>query len=59
MRVLGPAFGLTQDYIRKHLGIRFTVDNSRSVNELGLVYRPVEETVLDHYEAWLAQQGKR
>ncbi|MEW2395148.1 NAD-dependent epimerase/dehydratase family protein [Streptomyces sp. NPDC046862] len=52
VRVLGPAFGLTQDYIRKHLGIRFRVDNGRSVRELGITYRPVEETVLDHYEAW-------
>ncbi|MGW7257351.1 NAD-dependent epimerase/dehydratase family protein [Streptomyces sp. NPDC054834] len=51
VRVLGPAFGLTQDYIRKHLGIRFRVDNSRSVHELGLSYRPVEETLLDHYES--------
>ncbi|MFE5818797.1 NAD-dependent epimerase/dehydratase family protein [Streptomyces sp. NPDC056479] len=52
VRVLGPAFGLSQDYIRKHLGIRFRVDNSRSVSELGITYRPIEETVLDHYEAW-------
>ncbi|MFF8353349.1 NAD-dependent epimerase/dehydratase family protein [Streptomyces chartreusis] len=52
VRILGPAFGLTQDYIRKHLGIRFRVDNSRSVNELGITYRPIEQTVLDHYEAW-------
>lgn len=56
VRVLGPAFGLTQDYIRKHLGIRFRVDNSRSVHELGLTYRPIEETVLDHYEAWRGQR---
>ncbi|KUO05428.1 NAD-dependent epimerase/dehydratase family protein [Streptomyces caeruleatus] len=52
VRVLGPAFGLTQDYIRKHLGIRFRVDNSRSVSELGITYRPIEQTLLDHYEAW-------
>ncbi|MFC5218299.1 NAD-dependent epimerase/dehydratase family protein [Streptomyces coerulescens] len=52
VRILGPAFGLTQDYIRKHLGIRFRVDNSRSVSELGITYRPIEQTVLDHYEAW-------
>lgn len=58
VRILGPAFGLTQDYIRKHLGIRFRVDNGRSVRELGLTYRPVEETVLDHYEAWRAQRRK-
>ncbi|MPY56810.1 cinnamyl alcohol dehydrogenase, partial [Streptomyces spongiae] len=59
VRVLGPAFGLTQDYIRKHLGIRFRVDNSRSVHELGVTYRPVEETVLDHYEAWRRQRAAR
>jgi nucleoside-diphosphate-sugar epimerase len=57
VRLLGPAFGLTQDYIRKHLGIRFRVDNGRSVRELGITYRPIEETVLDHYEAWRRQRS--
>ncbi|GGK62815.1 NAD-dependent epimerase/dehydratase family protein [Streptomyces flaveus] len=57
VRILGPAFGLTQDYIRKHLGIRFRVDNSRSVHELGVTYRPIGQTVLDHYEAWRRQRG--
>jgi nucleoside-diphosphate-sugar epimerase len=52
VRLLGPRFGLTQEYISKHLGIRFAVDNRRSVEELGIDYRPVEETVLDHYESW-------
>ncbi|MET7472896.1 NAD-dependent epimerase/dehydratase family protein [Streptomyces sp. NPDC005648] len=58
VRILGPAFGLTQDYIRKHLGIRFEVDNRRGVRELGISYRPVEETLLDHYEAWRRQRGR-
>lgn len=56
VRVLGPRFGLTQDYIRKHLGIHFAVDNRRSVEELGISYRSVEETVLDHYESWRERQ---
>ncbi|MEU3517576.1 NAD-dependent epimerase/dehydratase family protein [Streptomyces sp. NPDC006654] len=58
VRILGPLFGLTQDYIRKHLGIRFRVDNSRSVHELGLVYRPVEETLLDHHESWRTRRRR-
>jgi nucleoside-diphosphate-sugar epimerase len=57
VRVLGPFFGLTQDYIRKHLGVRFAVDNSRSTGGLGLIYRPFEETLLDHYQAWLRQRA--
>jgi hypothetical protein len=39
VRVLGPRFGLTPDYIAKHLGISFAVDNRRSVDELGLAER--------------------
>ncbi|MGW0212013.1 NAD-dependent epimerase/dehydratase family protein [Streptomyces sp. NPDC003233] len=58
VRVLGPAFGLTQDYIRRHLGIRFRVDNSRSIRELGLSYRPLEDTLLDHYESRRAHRRR-
>ena len=57
VRVLGPRFGLTPDYIAKHLGISFAVDNHRSVDELGLAYRPVRETMLDHYESWRARRA--
>jgi len=59
VRVLGPRFGLTQDYIGKHLGIRFAVDNHRSVEELGIDYRPVQETVLDHFDSWREQRRGR
>ncbi|MGW5655178.1 NAD-dependent epimerase/dehydratase family protein [Streptomyces humi] len=58
VRLLGPLFGLSQEYIRRHLGIRFRVDNGRGVRELGLVYRPVEETLLDHHESWRARRRR-
>ncbi|RKU00049.1 hypothetical protein C7H84_28600 [Burkholderia sp. Nafp2/4-1b] len=45
VHLIGPHFGLTQDYIRKQLGIRFAVDNRRRIDEPGLVYRPVETTL--------------
>jgi nucleoside-diphosphate-sugar epimerase len=57
VRLIGPLFGLTQDYIRKHLGIRFAVDNHRSIAVLGIVYRPVRETLVDHYRSWAAQRA--
>jgi nucleoside-diphosphate-sugar epimerase len=59
VRILGPAFGLSQSYIRNHLGIRFRVDNHRSVEELGLTYRPIEETLVDHYRSWDEQRRGR
>jgi nucleoside-diphosphate-sugar epimerase len=52
VNLIGPFFGLTQDYLRKHLGIRFAVDNQRSIDELGVTYRPLEQTLIDHYHWW-------
>jgi hypothetical protein len=34
--------------MRKHLGIRFKIDNTRSIEE----HRPIEETLIDHYRSW-------
>ncbi|MDA8448643.1 NAD-dependent epimerase/dehydratase family protein [Acidovorax sp. NCPPB 3859] len=59
VRLIGPLFGLSPAYVRGHLGIRFELDNRRSQSELGLRYRPIEETLQAHCEAWLAQRGAR
>ncbi|WP_066261334.1 NAD-dependent epimerase/dehydratase family protein [Hydrogenophaga flava] len=56
VRLIGPAFGLTPDYIRKHLGIRFPVDNRRSIDELGITYRPIRDTLTEHAIEWLRQR---
>jgi nucleoside-diphosphate-sugar epimerase len=56
VRAIGPFFGLTQDYMAKHLGIRFALDNRRSREDLGIVYRPFTETIADHYASWLAHK---
>lgn len=57
VKMIGPYFGLSQDYIRKHLGIRFAIDNRRSLNELWIHYRPIQETLFDHYRSWAAQRS--
>jgi nucleoside-diphosphate-sugar epimerase len=57
VRLIGPLFGLTQDYIRKHLGIRFKVDNRRSISELGIRYRSIAQTLHEHYRSWAEQRA--
>ncbi|MBB3613017.1 NAD-dependent epimerase/dehydratase family protein [Rhizobium sp. BK602] len=56
VRIIGPLFGLTQEYMTNHLGIRFALDNARSRKELGIVYRPFEQTMADHYCGWAEQR---
>lgn len=53
-RVVGPLFGLTQRWMSLNLGIKFPVDNNRSITELCIGYRPLQETIIDHYESWAA-----
>lgn len=56
IRPIGPLFGLTNQYMTNHFGVRFTVDNQRSIDELGVRYRPIAETMIDHYESWAARR---
>lgn len=56
VRFVGPLFGLTRKWMDLNLGIRFQIDNRRSVEELNIVYRPLEETLRDHYQSWIAQR---
>ncbi|MDR3509712.1 MAG: NAD-dependent epimerase/dehydratase family protein [Caulobacteraceae bacterium] len=58
IRPIAPLFGLTPIYIKNHFGIRFAVDNQRSLGDLGLRYRPIAETLIDHYRSWAARQAK-
>jgi dihydroflavonol-4-reductase len=55
MYAVGPLFGLSHTYLRNHLGVFFAVDSQRSVDELGITYRPVQQSLRDHYASWREQ----
>jgi dihydroflavonol-4-reductase len=59
VQLTGPLFGLDQSYIRNHVGVRFEIDNTRSVQELKIAYRPIEQTLMDHCRSWVAQRTMR
>ncbi|MFH2010179.1 MAG: NAD-dependent epimerase/dehydratase family protein [bacterium] len=45
---------LSLAFLRRNLGKSVRIDNSRSQRELGLRYRPVEETLVDTCESFIA-----
>lgn len=51
--LVGPLFGQSRKEIQRNVGYPYTFDNRRSL-ELGLVYRPVEETLVDHLDQLVA-----
>jgi nucleoside-diphosphate-sugar epimerase len=48
--IVGPFFGLSWKYVTKNIGIPYKFDNSRSINELGIDYLPVEDTLVEHFK---------
>ena len=49
-RLVAPYAGFTREYVDKNVAWPLEFDNSRSTNELGLVYRPAEDTIADHFQ---------
>ena len=47
--IIGPMFGLTRQYIRKNIGHPLKFDNTYSIRDLGIDYRPAEQTLKDHF----------
>lgn len=57
VRMSGPLLGLSQKWLKLNLGIPFDIDNRPSLDQLRIVYRPLEETLTDHYSSWKNAQG--
>ena len=48
--LIAPLFGMTREYVKKNVGYTLRLDNSRSVDDLGVAYRPIEQTIVDHFQ---------
>lgn len=50
VKLVAPfAAGVSREFIQKNVGYRLKFDNSRSVSGLGVLYRPLSETLWDHF----------
>lgn len=45
-----PMIGLTREFVKKNVGYPIKFDNSYSKKDLGLEYRPVDETLIEHFQ---------
>ena len=49
-RLIAPVAGFTREFVDKNVGWPLEFDNSRSIAELGVKYRPMEDTIGDHFQ---------
>ncbi len=52
--LIGPFFGLSWPYISRNVGFSFEIDHSYSKKDLGLNYRSISETFVEHIEQILS-----
>lgn len=48
--LIAPMAGLTRKFVTLNVGYRIGFDNARSRRELGMNYRPLEQTLCDHFQ---------
>lgn len=53
VKVVAPVIGLTREFVDTNVGYPIAFDASRSQRELGLTYRPVADTITDHFQQML------
>ncbi len=54
--LIGPLFGLSWTYTNTNVGQPMNLDKKKKKKDLGLVYRPLEETFVDHVQQLLAMK---
>ena len=45
--LLAPAFGITRKFVKRNVGYQIKFNNSKSINDLGLSYTPIEKSIKD------------
>ena len=52
-RAIAPALGYTRTFVNRNVGYPLAFDSSRSRTELGLSYRPLDDTIAEHFQQML------
>ena len=52
-RAIAPALGYTRTFVDRNVGYPLAFDSSRSRAELSLSYRPLEDTIAEHFQQML------
>lgn len=50
IKLAAPVVGLTRQYVDRNVGWPLCLDNSRTRAELGIEFRPAEESVVEHFQ---------
>jgi nucleoside-diphosphate-sugar epimerase len=50
VKLLAPTAGLTREFVEQNVGYPLAFDNSRTRRELAVDFRPVEQSIVEHFQ---------
>lgn len=58
LMLIGPLVNktITRRFVRANIGLPWKADNSKSIRELGVQYRPLKETMIDSFQLMIDQK---
>lgn len=48
--LMAPKVGFTRKMVKQNMGYKWRADNSKSMRELGMTYRPVKDSIVDMFQ---------
>lgn len=48
--LVAPLFGLSRQFVKLNMGYPIYFDNQRSIDELGLKYRDINQSIIEHFQ---------
>jgi nucleoside-diphosphate-sugar epimerase len=48
--LMAPSMGVTRTFVKRNVGYPFGLNNAKSIRELGMSYRPMEQTLVEHFQ---------
>jgi len=48
--LVGPSQGFSRTFVKKNVGIPIKFNNEKSIRDIGISYRPVEDTLTEHFQ---------
>jgi nucleoside-diphosphate-sugar epimerase len=62
VKLLAPTAGLTREFVEQNVGYRVRFDNSRTRSDLGVEFRPPDDSIREHFQQMIDDglvRGKR
>ena len=54
--LMAPFIGIKRSFVSRNIGYKVDFDNTKSINDLNIKYRPISQTVTDFFQQFIDER---